>query len=83
MTVRSVEVELGVGAALPRARRRGFFERHQSRIRALGSIVVVFALWELIGRFVITNRLFFVRTLSEEQFEVLPWKESEAGDAVP
>ena len=60
MTVRSAEVELGVATALPRARRRGFFERHQSRIRALGSIVVVFALWELIGRFVITNRLFFV-----------------------
>src|SRR5207245_11399684 len=34
--------------------------QHLSRLRAIGSLVAVVALWKFIGRFVLTNRLFFV-----------------------
>lgn len=47
-------------AVPPQAPRRSFYQRNLSRIRAIESIVAVFVLWELVGQYLITNRLFFV-----------------------
>jgi NitT/TauT family transport system permease protein len=73
MSVRSAQADLGVVLPVPAARQRGFAERHRSRIRAVASILVVFVLWELVGRFVITNRLFFVPLSSVFEAGTLLW----------
>ncbi len=62
MTVRTAgAVEVGAGVvAPPKARQRGFYQRNVSRLRAVQSIAAVLVLWELAGRYLITNKLFFV-----------------------
>ncbi len=62
MSVRTAQAaDLAVtSAGPPVARRRGFLERHQRKLRALVSIAVVFVAWEVVGRYVVTNKFFFV-----------------------
>ena len=44
----------------PRRPRRGWSTKGRARRRAFLSFLVVFVAWELIGRFLVTNQLFFV-----------------------
>ena len=44
----------------PPPRRHSFYQRNLSLLRGILAIVAAFVIWELIGRFVMTNRLFFV-----------------------
>ena len=47
-------------AAPPRTERPTYLRRHRAKVRVAVSLAVGLVLWELIGRFVVTNRLFFV-----------------------
>jgi NitT/TauT family transport system permease protein len=44
----------------PLAKPRSFYQRNLRLIRAVTSVVVCLAVWECVGRYVVTNKLFFV-----------------------
>jgi NitT/TauT family transport system permease protein len=58
---RELEADLRISAppADWAARRGSYLQRHRSTIRVLLSLAAGLVLWELLGRFVITNRLWF------------------------